>query len=139
MEKTVNKVTLLGRLGADPELRYISSGTAICNFAIATSRSWKGKDDNWNEKTTWHKVVAWGALGEKCHEWLVKGQQVYVEGRIETRSWEDKDGERRWITEVVAENVIFLGKPKSERTSEESDRGDGKEYGDSPFDDDIPF
>ncbi len=106
----VNKVILVGRLGADPEVRYTPGGAAVANFRMATSENWT-KDGERQERTEWHKIVAFGKLGEICGEYLVKGKQVYIEGRIQTRSWEDKDGNKRWMTEIVANNMQMLGSP----------------------------
>ncbi len=106
----VNKVILVGRLGADPEVRYTPGGAAVANFRMATSENWT-KDGEKQERTEWHKIVAFGKLGEICGEYLAKGKQVYIEGRIQTRSWEDKDGNKRWMTEIVANNMQMLGSP----------------------------
>lgn len=106
----VNKVILVGNLGKDPEVKYTPSGTAIANFSIATAESWKGKDGEKQERTEWHNVVAFGKLAEICGEYLHKGKQVYVEGRIQTRQWEDRDGNKRYTTEVVANTMQMLGK-----------------------------
>jgi single-strand DNA-binding protein len=105
----VNKVILIGNLGADPELRYTGSGTPVADLRLATSRKWTDKSGNQQEDTQWHRIVVWGKQGETCKEYLSKGRQVYVEGRLQTRQWEDRDGNKRWTTEVVAENVRFLG------------------------------
>ena len=106
----VNKVILVGRLGADPEVRYTPGGAAVANFRMATSENWT-KDGEKQERTEWHRIVAFGKLGEICGEYLAKGKQVYIEGRIQTRSWEDKDGNKRWTTEIVANNMQMLGSP----------------------------
>ena len=106
----VNKVILVGRLGADPEVRYTPGGAAVANFRMATSENWT-KDGEKQERTEWHRIVAFGKLGEICGEYLVKGKQVYIEGRIQTRSWEDRDGNKRWTTEIVANNMQMLGSP----------------------------
>ena len=106
---SVNKVILLGNLGAEPEIRYTPSGTAVANFAIATTEQWKGKDGEKNEKTEWHKIVAWARLGEICGEYLHKGSSCYIEGRLQTRSWDDKDGNKRYTTEIVAQSMQMLG------------------------------
>lgn len=105
----VNKVILIGNLGADPELRYTGSGTPVADLRLATSRKWTDKSGTQQEDTQWHRIVVWGKQGETCKEYLAKGRQVYVEGRLQTRQWEDRDGNKRWTTEVVAENVRFLG------------------------------
>ncbi len=106
----VNKVILVGRLGADPEVRYTPGGAAVANFRMATSENWT-KDGEKQERTEWHRIVAFGKLGEICGEYLVKGKQVYIEGRIQTRSWEDRDGNKRWTTEIVASSMQMLGSP----------------------------
>ena len=106
----VNKVILIGRLGSDPEVRYTPSGDAVANFNIATSEEWKDKNTGEKkERTEWHRIVAWRRLGEICGEYLSKGRQVYVEGRIQTNTWEDKDGNKRYTTEILASTVQFLG------------------------------
>lgn len=106
----VNKAILVGRLGKDPEIKYTPSGTAVTNFTIATSENFKDKDGQKQERTEWHRIVAFGKLAEICGEYLVKGRQVYIEGRIQTRSWDDKNGTKRYTTEIVANTVQFLGK-----------------------------
>ena len=105
----VNKVILIGNLGADPEARYTQSGSAVTNFRIATSENWTGKDGQKQERTEWHRIVTFGRLAEHCRDYLSKGRQVYVEGRIQTRDWQDKDGNKRYTTEIVANTVQFLG------------------------------
>lgn len=106
---SVNKVTLLGNLGADPEIRFTPGGQAVANFRMATTDNWTDKSGQRQERTEWHRVVVWGKLGELCGEYLKKGRQCYVEGRIQTREWQDKDGQKRYTTEIVANQVIFLG------------------------------
>ena len=106
---SVNKVILVGNLGADPELRYTSSGTPVASFSLATREKWTNKDGEKGEKTEWHKIVAWARLGEICGEYLHKGKQVYIEGRLQTRSWEDRDGNKRYTTEIVAHTMQMLG------------------------------
>lgn len=113
---TVNKVILIGRLGKDPELKYTPTGAAVAKFSVATNRVWKDDAGNVVEKTDWHLVVAWRKLGEIAGEYLKKGSPVYVEGRLETRSWDDPNGQKHWMTEVIAENFVMLGK-KDERTA----------------------
>ncbi len=110
----INKVILIGNLGSDPEVRYTPSGVAVANFSIATSEEWKDKDSGEKkERTEWHRIVAWRRLGEICGEYLSKGRQVYVEGRIQTNTWEDKEGNKRYTIEIVANTVQFLGGPGS--------------------------
>jgi single-strand DNA-binding protein len=106
----INKAILIGRLGRDPEVRYTPDGTAVANFSIATSDEWTDKaSGEKRERTEWHRIVAFNRLGEICGEYLSKGRQVYVEGRIQTREWTDKDGNKRYTTEIVAATVQFLG------------------------------
>ncbi len=113
---SVNKVILIGRLGRDPEVRYTQSGTAVTNFTLATSRTYKKENEKIDE-TEWHRVVAFGRTAEICGEYLQKGKQVYVEGRLQTREWEDKDGNRRWTTEVIIERMQMLGARADKDTS----------------------
>lgn len=140
----VNKVILVGNLGRDPEVRYTKSGQAVASFSLATSEKWTGKDGNKEEKTEWHRIVAWGKLGEICGEYLSKGKQVYIEGRLQTREWEDGEGVKRQTTEVVANNMTMLGQAGSGAASSGSSQGSpgsqGSSGGTDDFeDDDIPF
>ena len=106
----VNKVTLVGRLGQDPELRYTTSGQGVTRFTLATSDTWKDKNTGEKkEKTEWHRVTVWGKLAELCNDYLKKGRQVYLDGKLQTRSWEDTNGVKKYTTEIVANNVVFLG------------------------------
>ncbi len=105
----VNKVILIGNLGQDPELRSTPSGTSVATFTLATNESWTDKDGAKQERTEWHRIVAWGKLAEICGQYLSKGRQVYVEGRLTTRSWEDRQGNQRKTTEIVAQNMQMLG------------------------------
>jgi len=106
--RSVNKVTLLGHLGKDAETKFTPSGVAVTNFTLATSRRWKDQQSGeWKEETDWHRVVMWRS--ENVSNYLLKGKQVYVEGRLQTRSWEDKDGQKRYTTEVVVDDLILLG------------------------------
>jgi single-strand DNA-binding protein len=106
--KSVNKIILIGNLGQDPELRYTSSGVAVASFSMATGESWKDQDGNVQEKTQWHKCVAWRKLAEIVGEYLKKGSKVYVEGRIQYRSYDDKNGVRRDVTEIVIDQMLML-------------------------------
>jgi len=106
---SVNKVILVGNLGADPELRYTTKGTAVCNLSLATSSTWKDAEGNRQDRTAWHRVVAWGKQGELCKQYLSKGRQVYVEGRLQTSSYTDNAGIKKYSTEVVSNSVVFLG------------------------------
>ncbi|HHL71017.1 MAG TPA: single-stranded DNA-binding protein [Bacteroidetes bacterium] len=105
---TVNKVILIGRLGTDPDLRYTPSGQAVANFNIATDESWKSKDGQMQDRTEWHRIVLWGRQAEIANEYLKKGSRVYIEGRLQTRNWEDKDGVKRWTTEIIGQSMQFL-------------------------------
>ncbi len=107
---SVNKVILLGRLGQDPELKYTPSGAAVCNFSLATSETWNDKNSGQKqERTEWHRVVVWGKLAELCNQYLSKGRQAFVEGRLQTRSWDDQNGQKRYTTEINATTVQFIG------------------------------
>jgi single-strand DNA-binding protein len=105
----VNKVILVGYLGADPDMRYTPSGQGVCELRVATSESWNDKNGQRQERTEWHRIVVWGKRAEVCSKYLAKGRQVYIEGRIQTRSYDDKDGNKRYITEIIAADVQFLG------------------------------
>ncbi len=145
----VNKVILIGHLGADPEIRYTADGTAVATFRLATTRRWTNKDGERVDQTEWHRIVAWRRLGEICAQYLSKGKQVYIEGRLQTRSWEDRDGNKRWTTEIIADEMQMLGGGGgagggggSAPTS--SGQGSGPpsappQAGPDDFDDDIPF
>ena len=106
---SVNKAILVGNLGKDPELRYTPSGTAVATFSLATTERYKDRDGNRQEKTEWHNIVAWRQLAEICGKFLHKGKQVYIEGKIQNRSYDDRDGNRRYITEIVADQMQMLG------------------------------
>jgi single-strand DNA-binding protein len=109
MAKSLNKVLLIGNLGKDPEVRYTGSGVPVATFSIATNESWQDQDGNTQERTEWHNIVAWRKLAEICHQYLRKGKKVYIEGRIQTRSYDDKNtGAKKYITEIVANSMIML-------------------------------
>ncbi len=108
MARGVNKVILVGNLGQDPELRYTGSGTAVCNLRLATNESYKDAGGEWVERTEWHSIVAWSRLAEICNEYLKKGSQVYFEGSLQTRSYEDKDGNTKYVAEVKAKEMMML-------------------------------
>jgi single-strand DNA-binding protein len=143
---SVNKVILVGNLGSDPEVRFLPSGQAVGNFNIATTEKWAGKDGNPGEKTEWHRIVVFGKQAENCKEYLKKGRQVYVEGRLQTREWDDKEGQKRKTTEIVANTVQFLGgggaggggggRGKGEQDQSSSGGGGESVLGNE---DDIPF
>src|SRR5215216_4806688 len=108
MARDLNKVQMTGRLGADPEMRYTPQGNAVTTFRAASNRSWRSADGEAHEDTEWFRVVAWNKLAEICHQWLTKGSRVYVEGRMQTRQWQDQEGQTRYQTEVVAIDIIIL-------------------------------
>ncbi len=143
----VNKVIIVGRLGADPEVKTISAGTTVTRLNVATSEAWTGKDGQKQERTEWHRITVWGKLAEICGKHLSKGRQVYVEGRLQTRSWEDQQGQKRYATEIVATTVQFLGsngeRPAASSSSNTSASNDFQDFGPEPtFDqssEEIPF
>ena len=151
---SVNKVILIGNLGADPELKYTPSQRPLCNLRIATTEVYKDKSGQRQEKTEWHRVTGWGDQAENCNKYLSKGRSVYVEGRLQTRSY-DKDGQKHYATDIVADRVVFLGggggegrsgggeaRGKSGGFSGRADSGPSEDAGESgppPSDDDIPF
>ena len=143
----VNKVIIVGRLGADPEVKTISAGSTVTRLNVATSEAWTGKDGQKQERTEWHRVTVWGKLAEICGKHLSKGRQVYDEGRLQTRSWEDAQGQKKYATEIVANTVQFLGSNGQEKSSTSSTSSnnsqDYQDFGPEPsFDqssDEIPF
>ena len=148
MAKSVNKVILVGRLGRDPEMKYTASGTPFCRFSMATDDSWtdKGSGER-NERTEWHNIVVWDKLAEICNEYLTKGRLVYIEGSLQTREWDDKEGVKRKTTEVRARDMVMLGGGPGgggeggmpSRPEVSSSGGAGAGGGSSITDDDIPF
>ena len=142
---SVNKVILIGNLGRDPETRYMPDGGAITNISVATTDVWKDKNGEKQEKTEWHRVAFFGKLAEIAGEYLKKGSQVYVEGRLQTRKWQDKEGKDRWTTEIKADKIVLLGGGAGRGGDRQVDRGDSAGYQDpmanaAPVtDDDIPF
>ena len=160
--KSLNKVMLLGNLGKDPEVRYTASGKAMATFSLATSFQWRDQEGNDQERTEWHRVVAWGRLGEICGEYLSKGKQVFIEGRIQSRDWEDQEGNKRTTVEIVATDMILLSgggagqnrdtrdyddrparrqppPPRGRSVEESPRRSDAGRYEPPPPEDDIPF
>ena len=113
MSRGLNKVMIIGRLGRDPEMRYTPSGRPVTTFSVATSRNWNTSDGEKRTETEWFNVVAWSSLAEICNQYLVKGQQVYIEGRLQTRNWEDESGKRHSSVEIVANEMIMLGDRKA--------------------------
>jgi len=136
----VNKVILIGNLGRDPEVRSTPSGQTVASFSLATSRRWRDRDGNRQEQTEWHNIVCWGRSAEIAGQYLTKGKQVYVEGRLQTRSWEDKQsGEKKYRTEVICENFQMLGQRSDQNSGGRSSGGRSPEEDFSGNDDDIPF
>ena len=160
---SVNKVILIGNLGAKPELKFLPSGQAVCEMRIATTDVYNDKQQQRQEKTEWHRIVVWGKTAENCAQYLDKGRQIYVEGRLQTRSWDDKNtGEKRYMTEIVANQVTFLGgreggagagregggeRPTYQRNASSGGGGGAQpqgsagadDFGPPPNDDDVPF
>lgn len=160
MSGSVNKVILIGNLGADPELKYTPSNRPVCNLSVATNESWKDRDGQKKEHAEWHRVTVWGEQAEHCSKYLAKGRSVYLEGRLQTRSWDDKDGQKRYATDIIADRVVFLGggrgddsgassrngggaaaaAARAQHREEQHDPGAGQQRGAPlPGDDDIPF
>jgi single-strand DNA-binding protein len=137
----LNKAMIIGRVGRAPELKPTNSGGHVSNFTVASNEIWTDKTGTRQEKTEWHRIVAYNKLAELCHKYLLKGSQLYVEGRIQTREWTDNNGQKRYVTEVIADNVTFLGGKNSAAVAEgviDSLQAGGKD--DQSFDDDdIPF
>ena len=147
----VNKVILVGNLGSDPEVRSTPGGQRVANFRLATSRQWTGQDGQKQEKTEWHSIVAWGKLADICERYLQKGKQIYVEGRLETRTWQDKEGQTKYKTEIICEQMQMLGRAGDKggdvpyegpaRGSAPDERGSDENLQPAPggADDDLPF
>ena len=142
----VNKVTIIGNVGSDPEMKYTASGTAVANFSVATNESWTGKDGQKQERTEWHRIVAWARLAEICGQYLSKGKPVYIEGSLQTRKWEDKDGNTRYTTEINARDIQFLDSGGREGGQDGGGRTENRpanepvvDIPDNEMDDDIPF
>ena len=138
---SVNKAILIGNLGKDPELRYTPSGQAVASFSIATTRKWRDNEGQSQEQTEWHNIIVWGKQAENANEYLQKGRSVYIEGRIQNRSYEDKDGNKRYISEVVAQTVQYLG---SKGDQSNTNKRSQQQPSDTPpevssDDDDLPF
>lgn len=139
---SLNKVMLIGNLGKDPEVRFTASGQAVASFSLATSEKFKGKSGEMEERTEWHNITLWGKLAEIAGEYLSKGKTVYIEGRLQTRKWQDKNGNDRYTTDIVGDRMQMLS-AKGERSGGESSsspKSGGSSYEEPPFqDDDIPF
>jgi len=146
----VNKVILIGHLGSDPTVRFTQGGTAVANFNIATTERFNNKSGEREERTEWHRIVAWGKLAEICQQYLKKGKQVYIEGRLQTRAWEDQQGQKKYTTEIVASNMQMLGRAGDTMDVPSQDNNDfgpepqgassgGRGGGGGADDDDLPF
>jgi single-strand DNA-binding protein len=136
---SVNKVILMGTLGKDPELKFTPGGSAVCSFSIATKETWYDEKNEKHEKTEWHKIVVWGKKAESCNQYLAKGSQVYIEGKLQTRSWDDKDGTKRYTTEISAKDVQFINR-KKESGGEAKPKEEALPFDESGFaSDDIPY
>ncbi|MGD0017714.1 MAG: single-stranded DNA-binding protein [Candidatus Limnocylindrales bacterium] len=145
---SLNKAMIIGNLGRDPEMRYTPNGQAVTQFTVAVNRNYKDASGEWKEETEWFRVVAWAALAERTAEYLRKGRKVYVEGRLQTRSWEDKDGQKRYTTELVANTVTALdSRPREDGAQEPADArparggapgGPSEDLGSSDLDE-LPF
>ncbi len=143
---SVNKVILVGNLGKDPEVRFTPSGRAVAKFSLATKESWTDQENSRQERTEWHNIVVWGKQAELCGQYLAKGKQAYVEGAIRSRSYDDKDGNKRYVTEIVAQRIQFLGGAGGGGGGRGAAAGGGSaenfdEFGGAPMptDDDVPF
>jgi len=145
---SINKVILIGNLGRDPEVRYLPNGDAVTNISVATTDTWKDKEGNKQEKTEWHRVTFYRRLAEIAGEYLKKGSQIYVEGRLETRKWQDKEGQDRYTTEIIASEMKMLGsrsgggEPADREAGNSAPRGaaaPAKASKLDDFEDDIPF
>jgi len=134
---SVNKAILIGNLGKDPEIRYTPSGQAVVTFSLATTEKWRDKDGQLQERTDWHNIVAWGKMAETANEYLKKGRPVYIEGRIQNRSYDDKDGNKRYISEVVAQRLQFLGGKPDQAAAPRPAQEEPPEV--TADDDDLPF
>jgi single-strand DNA-binding protein len=140
---TVNKVILIGRLGADPEVRYSQGGTAIAKISVATNERVPAGEGNWEDRTEWHRVVAFGKTAENCGTYLSKGKQVYIEGRLQTRQWDDAQGVKHYTTEIVAREIQFLGgadqSTQQAQSNQSTLRSDSPQvYGDRPLTEELP-
>lgn len=138
----VNKAIIIGRLGQDPEIRSLASGKSVANLSVATSEQWTGNDGEKKEKTEWHRIVCFDKLADIASKYLTKGRQVYIEGKIQTRQWEDKDGNKRWTTEIVAFQIQFLGDRPANGEAKPQGQTNGQQQADPegpPSDDNYPF
>ena len=138
---SLNKVMLIGNLGKDPELRFTPSGRAVARFSVATSEQWTTQEGQKQERTEWHNIVVWGKQAETCGQYLSKGRQVFIEGSVRSRQYDDKEGQKRYITEIIAQRVQFLGGGRGDGAGRGAAGGGGDDMppAPAPEDDDIPF
>ena len=139
MSRGLNKVMIIGHLGKDPEMRYTPSGRPVTTFTVAVSRNWNSADGERHSETEWFNVVAWGNLAEICKQYLVKGQQVYIEGRLQTRRWDDKEGQKHTSVEIVANEMMMLGDRRDTTNNHTQPSSDGVPETDVPAEDEFPF
>ena len=139
MSRGLNKVMIIGHLGRDPDMRYTPSGRPVTTFPVATSRSWNTVDGERHTETEWFNVVAWGNLAEICKQYLTKGQQVYIEGRLQTRKWEDKEGIKHTAVEIVANEMMMLGERKDSYNNSQNNTEEPAENLDNGAEDEFPF
>lgn len=139
MSRSLNKVMIIGHLGRDPEMRYTPSGRPVTTFTVATSRSWNTVDGERHTETEWFNIVAWGNLAEICKQYLTKGQQVYIDGRLQTRKWDDKEGNRHYTTEVVAQEMMMLGDRKDNNNQNHAEDANESEMPNDVDEDEFPF
>lgn len=142
---SMNKAIIIGNLGGDPEKRVTGNGQAVTTFNVATNERWTDKSGQKQERTEWHRIVVWGTQADSCAQYLAKGRQVYIEGRLQTRQWDDKEGNKRYTTEIVAQRVLFLGGSSGDRRQDgltpsvDIDQTPGFDMGGSPSGSDVPF
>jgi single-strand DNA-binding protein len=145
MAGSLNKVMLIGNVGRDPEMRYTQGGEPVTTFSLATNRRTRGPDQQWHDETEWHNVVAWSKLAEQCNEYLTKGRKVYIEGRLQTRSWDGQDGQKKFRTEIVANQMLMLDTQRQREDGFGDDRmapvgaGAGADHDNQIDLDDTPF
>lgn len=139
MSRGLNKVMIIGILGRDPEMRYTPSGRPVTTFSVASSRSWKSADGEHHTETEWFNVIAWRNLAEICKQYLTKGQQVYIEGRLQTRRWEDKEGVKHTSVEIVASEMMILGERKESAPAQAEEAGPEEEIETRAEGDEFPF
>jgi single-strand DNA-binding protein len=139
MSRGLNKVMIIGHLGRDPEMRYTPSGRPVTTFTVATSRSWNSMDGERHSETEWFNVVAWGNLAEICKQYLTKGQQVYIEGRLQSRKWDDKDGVKHSSVEIVASEMMMLGDRRDSQSSGQGHLEEHADEGPAADEDEFPF